>query len=103
MDDRYKIACGVCGLLGPSLVADLPPSKGCLHDCPVDESQSICDKARIMVLEHALRRAVAPECFDHEGKILPGCIAVAIRKSHHAVVLSAAALRGKKPKSCPPS
>lgn len=96
MTDRWTITCGVCGLIGPALARNLPPSTGCLHDATVPEGDSICYPARVMVLEHALRRAVAPESFDHQGKIIPGQLAHVLRTTHMALVLSAAALRGEQ-------
>lgn len=93
MADRWTITCGVCGLIGPALARDLPPSTGCLHDAIVPEGDRICYPARVMVLEHALRRAVAPECFDDQSKIIPGKLAHVLRTQHMALVKSAAALR----------
>lgn len=97
MADRWTITCGVCGLIGPALARDLPPSTGCLHDADVPEGDRICYPARVTVLEHALRRAIAPDCFDADGKILPGKIGHVLTEAHWALVRSAARLRPQQP------
>lgn len=91
MGDRATIKCGVCGLLAPALVSGLPPTVGCLHEEDV-RSSGRCDGATILILEHALRRAVVPDAFDADGAILAGRLAEVLTKGARAFAASRRAM-----------
>lgn len=94
MADTPTIKCGVCGITGPALSPGLPPTAGCLHDQDV-ASSGRCHAATILILEHALRRAVVPDAFGPDGKILPGRLGEVLLKAAGAFSASRRALSGE--------
>lgn len=94
MADEWTIKCGACGILGPALAPDLPPTAGCLHDQDVGSSHR-CHIATILILEHALRRAIAPDAFGADGEILPGRLAEVQVKGAGSFAASRRALSGE--------
>lgn len=94
MADTPTIKCGLCGITGPALFPGLPPTAGCLHDQDVGSSGR-CHAATILILEHALRRAVVPDAFDADGAILPGRLAEVLTKGARAFAASRRALAGE--------
>ena len=94
MADKWTVKCGVCGIIGPALAPNLPPTTGCLHDQDVG-SAGRCHAATILILEHALRRAVAPDCFGPVGEVMPGKLSYVLQRGTAAFVASRRALSGE--------
>lgn len=67
--------------------------KGCARQEETNGG-SMCQSMRIDLLSAALRRAVAPQCFDDRGFILPGRLIEALEAERDAMRKAAAATRG---------
>lgn len=76
-EDDVKHPCPVCGNPNafPIWIDDIPPPT-----CPNDPAwpertvTGICDRERRKAEQAAEFRKLSPECFDENGKILPGKI-----------------------------
>ena len=64
------IKCQQCGAWSVYGLGD-PPTQGCARRCPND-GRGMCHQMRIMLLEHALRRAIIPDAYDERLRIKPG-------------------------------
>lgn len=79
-----KVVCPRCKIETAPLWIGDPPAD-CLEDGqPV--ILGLCAPAYTRVLEHALRRAVAPDCFDADGKMIPGRLVEALSRQQDATL-----------------
>ena len=88
------IKCPQCGAWVAYGIAIDPPQFGCGRRYKVEPTRgAMCQQTRIELLEIALGRAVAPECYDERGRMIRGSF-LAVDDAKRAAIRQANATRG---------
>ena len=86
------IRCPHCKVPKAAVWLTAPPQSGCARAEKIAEN-GMCRSIYIDLLERALRRAVAPQCFNANGFVLPGRLIEALDAARSAI-RTAAAING---------
>ena len=86
------IRCPHCKVPKAAVWLTAPPQSGCAREEKIAEN-GMCRSIYIDLLERALRRAVAPQCFNANGFVLPGRLIEALDAARSAI-RTAAAING---------
>lgn len=92
MSEKALQRCAHCGV---GIVTFDRPKQGCAKQ-EATEGRSMCQSAKIMLLESALRRALVPDAFDERARIRPGRT-IDVLDAEQAALRQAAALLGPVP------
>ena len=83
------VRCAQCGIAKAATWIGKSPKNGCARQEPVT-AYGMCSSIHIEILRYALRRAVAPQCFDDRAFMLPGKLIEALEAERDAFRKAAA-------------